>query len=119
MDAARLGEAVAHHRPWYDRFDKHDHCRTWESLLASQPEAAICEAMTREELQRYAGVVFPNENLSFGGPDSRCIQKTPTGQQHFYVDSTCTNTTHTYSTYIAGWRLRRRGMLAGPASGSE
>jgi hypothetical protein len=82
-------EVLDHHRRWYDSFEKYDHLARWEVLLVEQPEAAICEAMVREELERYVDVVYPFEDLGKGGPDFQCFQKTPTGQSHFYVDACC------------------------------
>jgi hypothetical protein len=81
--------AVYHHRRWYDRFSAYDRLARWEGLLREQPEAAVCEAMVREELEQHVDVVFPREDVSTGGPDFQCFQKQSAGQQHFYVEATC------------------------------
>jgi hypothetical protein len=80
---------LCNHRRWYDAYSRHEHMRRWEGLLIEQPEAAICEAVLREELEKYVDVVFPYEDLSKGGPDFKCYQKTRFGQRHFYVESCC------------------------------
>jgi len=59
--------------------------KKWEDFLKSNPEGAICEAMTCEFLEKNRINVVPYENLSTGGPDFLCTR----GNNQFYVEVTC------------------------------
>jgi hypothetical protein len=75
---------IQSHREWLQSLDQG--CATkWEKLLKADPEAAICEAATRELLERHDVTVRPNEDLSAGGPDYLCTRV----GEHFYLEVTC------------------------------
>jgi hypothetical protein len=77
---------VLEHRQWLRPFDAR-HLANWERLLASDPEAAACEAATRRLLEQNGNSVKPNEVLdgSRRSPDFRCDQ----AGKKFYVEVTC------------------------------
>ncbi|MBL7189963.1 MAG: hypothetical protein ISS70_26850 [Phycisphaerae bacterium] len=75
---------IRSHRKWLQSFDE-GYVTKWEKLLKADPEAAICEAATRELLERHDVTVRPNEDLSVGGPDYLCTR----GRKHFYLEVTC------------------------------
>jgi hypothetical protein len=75
---------IGGHRKWLRSFDE-GYASKWEKLLKADPEAAICEAATRELLQQHNVTVEPNEDLSLGGPDFLCTRS----NNKFYVEVTC------------------------------
>jgi len=72
------------HRIWIGVFGKQRLSR-WEDLLNANPEAAICEAATRELLSGYGINIKPHEDVSFGGPDFLCVKN----NNLVYVEVTC------------------------------
>jgi len=77
-------DEINKHRTWLKPFGK-QRAKKWEGFLRSNPEGAICEALTRNLLSDRAVEVEPYEDLSSGGPDFRCIK----GSKYFYVEVTC------------------------------
>ena len=75
---------IKSHRDWLQSFDD-VYTTQWEKLLKRNPEAAICEAATRQLLQKHGLEVEPNEDPSVGGPDYLCRR----GDNQFYVEVTC------------------------------
>lgn len=57
----------------------------WKNLLRSNPESALCEAMTCQLLIKNGCLVEPYEDLSSGGVDFKCIKN----QKEFFVEVTC------------------------------
>lgn len=76
-------DLIDEQRAWLKPFSK-QRLDKWERELKSDPEAAICEAMTREFLEESGVDVAPNENLSTGGPDFVCSRDV----NRFYVEVT-------------------------------
>ena len=72
MKALLLDEAyavqIASHREWLQGFDPWRRT-AWESRLASDLEAAICEARVRELLVGLCDDIEPYEDQANGGPD--------------------------------------------------
>jgi hypothetical protein len=75
---------IEQYRSWLGPFSK-QHLKRWEDLLASNPEAAICEALTQQMLYNQEIIVEQNEDISSGGPDFLCSKNS----KSFYVEATC------------------------------
>jgi hypothetical protein len=75
---------ITSHRKWLSVFEP-ERLRRWEQLLASNEEAALCEACVREFLQKHVDRMEPAEQLDSGGPDFACS----VGEERFYVEATC------------------------------
>jgi hypothetical protein len=74
------------HRQWLAQFEP-QHLADWKKLFNGNPEAALCEAATRERLQGHSVTVEPYDkpDPNSPGPDFRCsIRDRP-----FYVEVTC------------------------------
>ncbi len=76
---------INEHRAWLARFNKPERVKLWDGLLDREPEEALCEALVRQLLNEHVYIVSPEEDLSAGGPDFRCLQM----NQHFYVATVC------------------------------
>ena len=61
------------------------HLKRWEDLLVSNPEAAICEALTKQMFSGQHVDIKLNEDISSGGPDFLCAKN----GKSFYVEATC------------------------------
>lgn len=77
-------DEINEHRVWLEPFGK-QRLDKWEELLAVNPEAAICEALTRLFLSKQGVFVKPYEDLSRGGPDLICY----ISNISFYMEITC------------------------------
>jgi hypothetical protein len=75
---------VEEHRAWLKSFGR-QRVKRWEDLLRADPEAAICEAATRELLSGGGINIEPHEDVSSGGPDFLCMKN----NKRFYVEVTC------------------------------
>ena len=77
---------LSKHRRWLEHFDAR-HSKAWERLLASDAEAAMCEANVRRLLSRKGCGVEPNtdKNPSGKSPDFKCRRD----GNVFYVEATC------------------------------
>ena len=83
----KYANEIGGHRKWLRSFNE-GYASKWEKLLKADPEAAICEAATRELLLQHAIEVKPNEDPSSGGPDFICTRD----GKCFYVEVTCITT---------------------------
>lgn len=85
-------ELADEHRQWLSAFHS-QHTTDWNNLLGNNVEAALCEAVVRQGLQRNGIAVEPNASLtgSQRQPDFKC--STPTGQV-FYVEVACISETN-------------------------
>jgi len=77
-------DVITEHREWLQKFGN-ERLKKWEDLLKSNPEGAICEAMTRKLLSTLNVEVQPYENLSTGGPDFLCKRN----NKKFYAEVAC------------------------------
>ena len=80
----RYENEVKEYTHWIQSFGN-DRLTRWKNLLQSNPESALCEAMTCQLLINNGCSVEPFEDLSSGGVDFKCIKN----QQEFFVEVTC------------------------------
>jgi hypothetical protein len=77
---------ISSHRRWLDGHDGL-YGKQWEQRLAADEEAALCEAVFRDELERRGCTVAPNEDLKgrLPAPDFLCHK----GPRRFFVEVKC------------------------------
>lgn len=92
--------SLSEQRVWLEPYGK-QRLKRFEDLLKSNPEGAICEALTRKVLSDHEVEVEPYEDLSSGGPDFRCTKD----NRCFYLEVTCIS---------KDTATKKTGLSAGP-----
>jgi hypothetical protein len=82
-----ITKSLENHTAWLGQFDAR-RVKSFNQRCRSDREAAACEALITEYLRSRVDAIEPAEDISFGGPDLRCVRR----GQPFYVEITSLNT---------------------------
>ncbi|MBN2376882.1 MAG: hypothetical protein JXD22_10800 [Sedimentisphaerales bacterium] len=65
-------QIIGGHREWLTNYDK-TFLKKWDDLFQNNPEAALCEATTRQVFEELDIEIEPYSNN--GGPDFKCKKR--------------------------------------------